>query len=78
MKLGYDLHPDAWGRGVATEAAQATVGLAFCQLGIDRVIAVVKPNHAASSRVLEKAGLTHTGEREAYGAQLLVYEIARP
>ncbi|MGC2373097.1 MAG: hypothetical protein WA484_04395 [Solirubrobacteraceae bacterium] len=38
------------------------------------MIAVVKPNHAASRRVLEKAGLTHTGEREAYGEQLLVYE----
>jgi ribosomal-protein-alanine N-acetyltransferase len=78
VELGYDLHPDAWGRGVATEAAQATVGLALGPLGIDRVIAVVKPNHAASRRVLEKAGLTHTGEREAYGEQLLLYEIERP
>jgi ribosomal-protein-alanine N-acetyltransferase len=77
VELGYDLHPDAWGRGLATEAAQATVGLALGALGIDRVIAVVKPNHAASRRVLEKAGLTHTGEREAYGEQLLLYETAR-
>jgi RimJ/RimL family protein N-acetyltransferase len=28
-------------------------------------------------RVLEKAGLTHTGEREAYGEQLLLYEVSR-
>jgi len=77
VELGYDLHPDFWGRGLATEAAQATVRLALGPLGIDWVVAVVKPNHAASRRVLEKAGLTHTGEREAYGEELLLYEIAR-
>jgi RimJ/RimL family protein N-acetyltransferase len=77
VELGYDLHPDVWGRGLATEAARATVRLALGPLGIDRVVAVVKPNHAASRRVLEKAGLTHAGEREAYGEQLLLYEVAR-
>ena len=77
VELGYDLHPDVWGRGLATEAARATVRLALGPLGIDRVIAVVKPNHVASRRVLEKTGLTQTGEREAYGEQLLLYEIER-
>jgi RimJ/RimL family protein N-acetyltransferase len=77
VELSYDLHPDLWGLGIATEAARAVVGLAFEALGIDRVVAVVKPTHAASRRVLEKAGLTHTGEREAYGEQLLLYEVSR-
>jgi len=77
VELGYDLHPDVWGRGLATEAARATVALALGTLGLDRVVAVVKPSHVASQRVLENAGLTHTGEREAYGERLLLYEIAR-
>lgn len=77
IELGYDLHPDAWGRGFATEAARATVDAAFDRLGLKRLLAVVKPHHAASRRVLEKTGFTQTGERLAYGEQLLVYEITR-
>jgi RimJ/RimL family protein N-acetyltransferase len=77
VELSYDLHPDLWGRGIATEAAKAVLGLAFQNLGIEHVMAVVKPTHAASRRVLEKAGLTHAGEREAYGEQLVLYEASR-
>jgi ribosomal-protein-alanine N-acetyltransferase len=75
VELGYDLHPDAWGRGLATEAARATVEIALGALALDRVVAVVKPHHAASRRVLEKTGLVHIGERTAYGERLLLYEI---
>jgi ribosomal-protein-alanine N-acetyltransferase len=77
IELGYDLHPDVWGRGFATEAARAVVEYALGSLQIDRLIAVVKPTHSASRRVLEKAGLKHVGEREAYGEKLLLYEIRR-
>ncbi len=72
-ELGYDLHPDAWGRGLATELATAWVGLALTTLGLDEVVAVVRPDHAASRRVLEKAGLALAGPREAYGERLLLY-----
>jgi ribosomal-protein-alanine N-acetyltransferase len=75
VEHGYDLHPDAWGCGLATEAARATVELAFDLLGLDRLVAVVKPDHIASRRVLEKSGLELAGEREAYGESLLLYEI---
>lgn len=77
-ELGYDFHPDAWGRGVATEAARAVMAHAFGPLEIERVVAVVKPDHTASQRVLEKAGLERVGEREAYGERLLLYETRRP
>jgi ribosomal-protein-alanine N-acetyltransferase len=78
VELGYDLHPHAWGRGIATEAVRATLDFALGVLAIDRVIAVVKPHHAASRRVLEKAGLAYAGERDAYGEHLLLYEIRAP
>lgn len=77
VELGYDLHPDAWGRGLATEAARAVVGQAFGPLGVDRVVAVVKPDHVASQRVLEKVGLHHAGTRLAYGESMLLYEARR-
>lgn len=77
VELGYDLHPDAWARGLATEAAGAVMEQAFGPLGIDRVVAVVKPDHFASQRVLEKVGLHRTGTRLAYGESMLLYEARR-
>jgi RimJ/RimL family protein N-acetyltransferase len=73
-ELGYDLHPEVWGQGLATEAARAVVRLAFDRLAIDRLVAAVKPQHGASRRVLEKVGLTPAGEREVYGEPMLLYE----
>lgn len=77
VELGYDLHPDVWGRGLATEAARAVMRQAFGSLGIDRVIAVTKLEHVASHRVLEKAGLHRVGTRLAYGESMLLYEAYR-
>jgi ribosomal-protein-alanine N-acetyltransferase len=50
---GYVLSKDAWGRGYATEALAAMVGLAR-KLGIRRLYAICHRDHAASARVLEK------------------------
>jgi RimJ/RimL family protein N-acetyltransferase len=75
VELGYDLHPEWWGRGLAAEAARAAVEHALRALRMERVVAVVKPHHAASRRVLEKTGLTLVGETAAYGESMLLYEI---
>lgn len=77
VELGYDFHPRVWGQGVASEATQAVMRQAFGPLAIDRVVAVVKPDHGASQRVLEKAGLRRSGIREAYGETMLLYEAER-
>lgn len=77
VELGYDLHPSVWGRGLATEAAREVVRHAFGPLGLEHIVAVVKPDHVASQRVLEKAGLRHTGIREVYDEQMLLYEADR-
>ena len=76
VELGYDLHPDVWGQGLATEAARAVVDAALGPLGLERVVAVVKPANAASRRVLEKVGLRESGRRGAYGELMVLYELA--
>jgi len=78
VELGYDLHPSFWGQGLATEAARAVMQQGFGPLGLERVVAVVKPEHVASQRVLEKVGLQRCGTRTAYGETLLLYEARRP
>ncbi|MDB6100191.1 MAG: family N-acetyltransferase [Gammaproteobacteria bacterium] len=52
---GYVLAQDAWGRGYATEALHAIVGIA-ASVAVRRLQALCHPEHAASRRVLEKCG----------------------
>ena len=60
-EIGYVFRRSAWGRGYATEAAQAVVDHAFCAPGIWRVWAYCYVDHAASVRVLEKCGMQREG-----------------
>jgi RimJ/RimL family protein N-acetyltransferase len=57
---GYVLAKDAWRHGYATEALSAMVDLAR-RLGVVRLYALCHPEHQASIRVLEKAGLAREG-----------------
>jgi RimJ/RimL family protein N-acetyltransferase len=58
-EIGYALHPDFAGRGLATEGARPLLGIAFGTLGLHRVIARVDARNRASARVLSKLGLRH-------------------
>lgn len=59
--LGYRFAETAWGRGYATELAEFALAFAFDQLALPEVFALVRPAHAASIRVLEKAGMARIG-----------------
>lgn len=63
--LGYTVHPDWAGRGLATEVAEALVRLCFAHVGVAMVQADVFVPHRASQRVLEKVGLRRVAERRA-------------
>lgn len=60
-ELGYWLGRPFWGRGVITEAVQATTRYAFDVLKLHRVFAVPFTRNVASVRVLEKSGFEHEG-----------------
>jgi ribosomal-protein-alanine N-acetyltransferase len=75
VELGYTLARDAWGRGYATEAGEALLAHARCALEVSRVVATVDPANAASKHVLEKLGMTASGERVAYGRPHAVYAV---
>lgn len=61
ITVGYRLHPDAWGRGIATHTAGAMAAYLHGVVGINRVQAFVMPGNVASQRVLEKSGFTREG-----------------
>lgn len=56
-ELGWRLGRGAWGRGLATEAAQAVCALAFKRLDFDEVIAIIHPANLRSQRVATKLGM---------------------
>ena len=59
--IGYELDPEYWGCGYATEAARAMVAFGFDELGLHRVSSWCIADNAASARVLEKVGMTLEG-----------------
>ena len=59
--IGYELAPEYWGRGYATEAALAIVNFGFRELGLYRISSWCIADNAASARVLEKVGLRLEG-----------------
>ena len=56
-EIGYELSPEHWGRGYATEAARAVVRFGFTTLGLQRITAWTVAENVGSTRVLEKVGL---------------------
>ncbi|MBS1302774.1 GNAT family N-acetyltransferase [Loktanella sp. SALINAS62] len=58
-ELGYMLHPDAAGRGLATRYGQMAVDHAFDQYDWDALNATVWYDNPASYRVLTKLGFVH-------------------
>jgi RimJ/RimL family protein N-acetyltransferase len=60
-EIGWTVQRQDWGKGYATEAAQALLRLAFTRLNAHRVIALCQPENGASLRVMEKLGMQREG-----------------
>lgn len=78
----YFLARDRWGRGLATELVEAALHLAFEELGLPEVGAFVRPENAASRRVLAKCGFRRMGhvpamERDRYAIDRATWRAAR-
>jgi RimJ/RimL family protein N-acetyltransferase len=56
-EIGFMFHPAHHGRGYATEASAALLGLAFDTYDLHRVYGRIEPRNVASARVLEKLGM---------------------
>jgi RimJ/RimL family protein N-acetyltransferase len=59
--IGYELAPEYWGRGYATEAARTMVDFGFRELDLHRISSWCIADNVASARVLEKTGLRLEG-----------------
>ncbi|WP_257166548.1 GNAT family N-acetyltransferase [Bradyrhizobium sp. SRS-191] len=57
VEIGWRLARAAWGQGIATEAARASLAFGFGQLGLDEIIAYAAPANQASQNVMCKLGM---------------------
>jgi len=56
-EVGWTIHPDVQGRGLATEGAREMLRLGFEELRLHRIIASADARNTASLRVMERLGM---------------------
>jgi RimJ/RimL family protein N-acetyltransferase len=65
-EIGYELAPQHWGQGYASEAARRVVAHGFGPMGLHRIAADCVAENTASAHVMEKLGMRLEGRlREA-------------
>ncbi|MEM7034142.1 MAG: GNAT family protein [Chloroflexota bacterium] len=65
-EIGYDLHPDYWGRGLMTSAVECVLKWGFDILEINRIQATVMVGNSGSIRILEKTSFQKEGRLRHY------------
>lgn len=76
-ELAYLLSRAHWGMGLATEAAARCLQYAFVARRWPEVVAVVRPENTASTRVLSKLGMELVRRMEIRGVPADLYQISR-
>ncbi len=59
-EIGYILHPDHWGKGLAREALSAVIPAVFAAFPIPAITADVDPRNDASLTLLNRLGFVET------------------
>ena len=87
VEVGWRLAREHWGRGYASEAAEASVALGFGGLALEEIVAFTVPANFRSRRVMERLGMTHDpaddfdhpGVPEGHALRRhVLYRLARP
>ncbi len=77
VDLGYRFQQQHWGKGYATEIAQATLNYGFSDLGLDNICAFADLKNTASLHVLIKIGLQRGNDFEFEGNVCVWFEQAK-
>jgi ribosomal-protein-alanine N-acetyltransferase len=60
VEIGWRLAHEHWGRGYATEAADAALHYGFTAIGLKEIVSFTTVGNERSRRVMEKLGMTHS------------------
>lgn len=78
VELGYRLHPQYWGRGLATEACLAICQYAFTQLSINELISIIDPKNIRSLEVAKRIGMKYLKDTSFHQFPVQIYMIKAP
>lgn len=59
VEIGWRLARDAWGKGYATEAANAALEFGFDTAGLDTIVSFTTQRNVRSRAVMQRIGMTH-------------------
>ncbi len=76
-EVGYLVHRPFWRRGFASEAAAATRDHAFRELGLPRVISLIRPENLPSQGVARRIGMKSERRALHAGIEHLVFARSR-
>jgi len=77
IELSYSFAKSTWGRGIASEAAAASMNFGFERLRLERIIAIAMPENIGSRRVMEKLGMHYEKNAPFFGFDHVFYAITR-
>lgn len=85
VEIGWRLARDFWGKGLATEGAQAALGFAFHELSLTEVVAFTALTNKRSERVMQRLGMVrdektfeHSGIPEGHALRQHVLYRKKP
>jgi RimJ/RimL family protein N-acetyltransferase len=77
VEVGWVLHRDYWGRGLATEGGKASVRCWRELLADPQLISITSPANRRSRAVMERLGLTYRGIAHWHGYDVVWYALDR-
>jgi len=84
MEIGWRLRQDAWGRGYAREAAEASMDTAFDRFEVPHVVALTVERNKGSWGLMKRLGMRHrpdldfaSEEFDPEMGRIIVYSITR-
>ncbi|KGF68753.1 GNAT family acetyltransferase [Hoeflea sp. BAL378] len=64
VEIGWRYVPEAWGKGLATEAARALLEHGFDEIGLERIVAFAVTDNHPSLAVMRRIGMTARPDRD--------------
>jgi [ribosomal protein S5]-alanine N-acetyltransferase len=75
LEISYQLLPNWWGEGYATEVVQMIINFAFNKLNLPKVVAETQTANTTSCRLLERLGMKLENTIIRFGAEQAIYSI---
>ena len=78
LEISYQLLPNWWGKGYATEVVQTIINYAFNELHLTKILAETQTANKISCMLLKKLGMDLERTIMRYGAEQGIYSIIKP